>query len=118
MAIFAVLTTYDNRVVRDRVRPSHRAFLQEQLDRGALISGGPFADDSGALLLFEVESREALKEIIDQDPYTQTPSCLESITVREWNRIFNRGQVLSALHSKYRLFRDQVEIVLLHSTTP
>ena len=91
MAIFAVLTTYDDREERDRVRPSHRAFLQEQLDRGALISGGPFADDSGALLLFEAESEEALQEIVDQDPYTQNEGCLGSLTIREWNRVFNRG---------------------------
>ena len=91
MAIYAVLITYDDREVRDRVRPSHRAFLQEQLDRGALVSGGPFVDDSGALLVYEAESEAALKEILDQDPYVLNEGCLASVTVREWNRVFNRG---------------------------
>ena len=91
MAIYAVLITYDDREIRDRVRPAHRGFLQEQLDRGVLVSGGPFVDDSGALMVYEVESEAALQEILDQDPYTQTTGCLESITIREWNRIFNRG---------------------------
>jgi uncharacterized protein YciI len=91
MAIYLVQMTYDDRDVRDRVRPAHRAFLQEQLDRGALVSGGPFADDSGALLVYEAESEAALQAILEQDPYTQTEGCLESITIREWNRVFNRG---------------------------
>ena len=93
MAIYAVLITYDDREVRDRVRPAHRAFLQEQLDRGALVSGGPFVDDSGALLVYEAESEAALQEIVDRDPYTQTEGCLGSIAIREWNRVFNRAQV-------------------------
>ena len=91
MAFYAVLTTYDDREIRDRVRPSHREFLQRQLDRGALISGGPFVDDSGALLVYEAESREALQSILDQDPYSQNQGCLGSVTIREWNRVFNRN---------------------------
>jgi uncharacterized protein YciI len=91
MAIYAVEITYDDREIRDRVRPSHRAFLQEQLERGALVSGGPFVDDSGALLVYAADSHEALQAILDQDPYVQNPGCLGSVTIREWNRIFNRG---------------------------
>ena len=91
MAIYAVEMTYDDREIRDRVRPSHREFLQQQLEHRTLVSGGPFVDDSGALLVYEAESREALQAILDQDPYNQNPGCLASVTIREWNRIFNRG---------------------------
>ena len=91
MAFYAVLTTYDDREIRDRVRPSHREFLQRQLERGALVSGGPFVDDSGALVVYEAESPEALQAILDQDPYSQNPGCLGSVTIREWNRVFNRN---------------------------
>jgi uncharacterized protein YciI len=91
VAIYAVEITYDDRETRDRVRPSHRAFLQQQLERGALVSGGPYADDSGALLVYEADSAEALQAILDQDPYSQNPGCLANVTIREWNRVFNRS---------------------------
>ena len=51
MALFAVRITYGDRAVRDQSRPAHRAYLEEQLDRGNLVQSGPFSDDSGALLI-------------------------------------------------------------------
>jgi uncharacterized protein YciI len=91
VAIYVVEITYDDREIRDRVRPSHREFLQQQLVRGALVSGGPIVDDSGALLVYEADSAEAVQAILDQDPYSRNPGCLASITIREWNRVFNRS---------------------------
>jgi uncharacterized protein YciI len=48
-------------------------------------------DDRGALHICEAESQEALQSILDRDPYSQNPGCLASVTIREWNRVFNRS---------------------------
>lgn len=90
MAIFAVTITYGDTDARDRARPSHREYLQSQFDSGTLISSGPFADGAGALIVYESESESALQNILDQDPYWQTPGVLGGVTIKEWNRHFCR----------------------------
>ena len=91
MATYAVMITYGDRAARDRVRPNHRAFLQTQLDAGSLVSSGPFTDDSGALLVYEAESPEALQAILDQDPFWKTDGVLATVSIKEWNILFQRA---------------------------
>jgi hypothetical protein len=45
-------------------------------------AAGPWADDSGALLVFDVE-RPELDRILDADPYHRMPG-VEVVGVREW----------------------------------
>jgi len=49
------------RYVSDRekinsVRPAHRIYVKGLMEQGRLITGGPFTDDSGALLIYEAET--------------------------------------------------------------
>ncbi len=44
---------------------------------------GPFADDSGALLVFEVAGGVALGELLHTDPYFRTPG-VKVVGQREW----------------------------------
>lgn len=90
MAIFAITITYGDTEARDRARPSHREYLKVQFDAGTLVSSGPFADGSGALLVYEAESESELQKILDKDPYWQTDGVLGSVTIKEWNRLFKR----------------------------
>jgi uncharacterized protein YciI len=39
---------------RMQVRPAHRDYLRTLLDQGKLITAGPWADETGALLQYEV----------------------------------------------------------------
>jgi uncharacterized protein len=64
-------------------RPAHRACLAEHHVAGRLLAAGPFADDSGALLLFDVPDRVELDRLLDADPYYRLPG-VELISVREW----------------------------------
>lgn len=91
VAIFAVMISYGDRELKDQVRPAHREFLQARFDEGVLVESGPFLDDSGALLVYEVETEEALYEILAQDPFWQNIGVLAGETVKEWNRLFSRG---------------------------
>jgi uncharacterized protein len=63
-------------------RPAHRLFLARLHEEGCLLAAGPWADDSGALLVFDVERAE-LRRILDADPYYRTPG-VEVAAIREW----------------------------------
>jgi uncharacterized protein YciI len=76
------------------LRPGHRSRLAELAADGKLLAAGPWSDDSGALLVFVVESREALDEIMAADPYYRAPDVTRD--VREWNPV-TRHHALDAL---------------------
>jgi uncharacterized protein len=88
VAIFTVTITYGDIALRDKIRPSHREYLKSQFDNGALHSAGPFVDESGALLIYEAESGDALQAILSNDPYWVNTGCVGTVTIKEWNRVF------------------------------
>lgn len=72
---------------RLEVRPAHREYLRGLHDQGVLIAAGPFADDTGALLVYEVPDETALRAILDGDPYYQH-KVMREVSVREWSVVF------------------------------
>ncbi|TDC74096.1 YciI family protein [Streptomyces hainanensis] len=63
-------------------RPAHRVTLTRLHGEGRLLAAGPYADDSGALLIFPVD-RPELDRIMADDPYYRTPG-VRVVDVREW----------------------------------
>ena len=63
-------------------RSAHRALLSELHERGDLVAAGPWGDDSGALLIFDVEPA-VLERIMDEDPYYRT-SGVRVLSIRQW----------------------------------
>ncbi|MEV4060231.1 YciI family protein [Nonomuraea dietziae] len=63
-------------------RPAHRSFLARLHEEGRLLAAGPWADDSGALLVFTGERAE-VERVLEADPYYRTPG-VEVACVREW----------------------------------
>ena len=55
------------------LRPAHREKLAALHAEGRLVMAGPFADESGALLVFDVASEEALDAVLADDPYYAAP---------------------------------------------
>jgi uncharacterized protein YciI len=89
MSIYALYVRFtDDNERRLATRPVHREYLKSLYDAGKLLESGPFADDTGALIIYEVESLEAAKEQFAQDPYNITGGIVESVTYHEWNRVF------------------------------
>lgn len=66
-------------------RPAHRAHLTRLHGEGRLLAAGPWADESGALLVFTVD-RPELDAILEADPYYRT-SGVEVASVREWKPV-------------------------------
>ncbi len=68
---------------RLEVRPSHRDYLQRLHAEGRLVTAGPFADDTGALLVYRVGNRDELASVLDADPYTAA-DVVTRVGIREW----------------------------------
>lgn len=55
-------------------RPAHREYVASLVEKGVVLAGGPFADDAGAMIVYNAEDEAAVKEIIAADPYTAATS--------------------------------------------
>jgi uncharacterized protein YciI len=69
-------------------RPAHREKLTALHEKGLLRMAGPLADDSGAVLVFDVPGRAAVDELMATDPYFRA----DGVTVRqprEWLPFIN-----------------------------
>jgi uncharacterized protein YciI len=62
----------------------HAAYIDELIDRGTFVMGGPLADNSGSVSLLEGVDEAQARELIATDPFVANGVfVLEAI--REWN---------------------------------
>ncbi|MEU5696021.1 YciI family protein [Actinosynnema sp. NPDC020468] len=87
MARYAVELVFgDDEATRLAVRPAHREYLATLVERGVLVLSGPWVDDTGALLVFEVDGEGDLEKIFADDPYTPAGVVAET-RVHEWKTV-------------------------------
>lgn len=72
--VFRLLDRPDGAELRQRVRPAHRAYLGQVADRIAFA--GPLTGDDGStmigsLLAIDFDSREAARDWLAAEPFTQ-----------------------------------------------
>ncbi|TDO44634.1 hypothetical protein EV643_115136 [Kribbella sp. VKM Ac-2527] len=87
MAIFALQLTFKNNERRLAVRPAHREYLTSLKEAGKLVAAGPFGDETGALLIYDVADEAELRDILAKDPYTPE-DVYEIATLKEWKQLF------------------------------
>ncbi|GAB3876860.1 hypothetical protein GCM10029964_024730 [Kibdelosporangium lantanae] len=76
---------FDSDPRRLAARPAHRRRLVDLRARGRLVMAGPWADDSGALLVFDGDKADVDAEVA-ADPYYSTPG-VTVVSLREWRPI-------------------------------
>ena len=81
---------------RLQARPAHRQRLAQLHHDGVLIAAGPWADDSGALLIFRLDEK-GIRAELDTDPYYVTPGVAVA-SVREWTPV--AGEITSEGESR------------------
>jgi uncharacterized protein YciI len=86
MARFVLQLTFKNNARRLEVRPAHREYLRSLADQGRLVTAGPFADDTGALLVYEAADEAEVHDILAADPYTAA-DVYDIQQLREWTPI-------------------------------
>ena len=67
------------------LRPAHREKLAALHVDGKLVAAGPYADESGALLLFDAD-RAAVEAAIAADPYYRAQG-VTVVSVAEWSPV-------------------------------
>lgn len=79
----ALLDFTDDAELRLQTRPAHREYLRSLLDQGKLRMSGPWADDTGACLVYNAESGAEAQALLDADPY-RAAGVLTDARIREW----------------------------------
>ena len=65
-------------------RPAHRELLSRLHAEGAVPYGGPLADGSGAVILWDLPDEASVRERMATDPYYGAPSVTE-VSLRAWD---------------------------------
>ncbi|MHA7263322.1 YciI family protein [Arthrobacter sp. TMN-37] len=88
MSVFAVEYVYspDQSALRDEHRPAHREWLARLVEQGRLLTSGPFADGTGALLIFAAESEDELHQLVREDPFTRAQA-ISAVKTTEWTPV-------------------------------
>jgi uncharacterized protein YciI len=63
---------------------AHADYVNDLIDRGIFVMGGPFADDSGSQSLWEGLDLDEARRIVHEDPF-MTNGVFELVEIREWN---------------------------------
>ena len=69
------------------LRPVHRQYLAQLRERGQLAVAGPFADGTGALIVYEAASAEEAEKLLQADPFNQN-GVFVRYALRPWNPVF------------------------------
>ncbi|EOM77086.1 hypothetical protein DW322_12485 [Rhodococcus rhodnii] len=88
MPIFVVHYSYapEQAADRDRVRPDHRSWLSGLVEEGVVVSTGPLADGSGAVLLLRGDDEAAVRSVLEHDPFA-TAGLVASMRLAEWTPV-------------------------------
>ncbi|GAA1597709.1 hypothetical protein GCM10009789_59540 [Kribbella sancticallisti] len=87
MALFALQLRFTDPDGRMQVRPAHREYLTRLHQAGKLLAAGPYADQTGALLIYDVADEAEVREILANDPYTPA-DVYEIASLQEWQPLF------------------------------
>ncbi|HET7094185.1 MAG TPA: YciI family protein [Thermomicrobiales bacterium] len=89
MARFALILTYGPDTERRlAIRPTHRDYLKRLVAEGKLHEAGPWADDRGALIVYEAADEVEARDIFAADPYNEGGSgVVGAFEIKEWNRV-------------------------------
>ncbi|MER5481200.1 YciI family protein [Streptomyces sp. NPDC002734] len=84
MAKYVVEFSYNvDRAGRQGLHPAHAENLYRLAESGVLLLGGPLVGENCGLLVYEVESRDELDRILDEEPYVKG-GLVADTRIREW----------------------------------
>ena len=83
---YAAFIRYGNQDKIAGVRPGHREYLGSLKAQGKLFASGPFTDDNGALIIYEAESEQDARALIEADPFKQT-GVFQEIQLKAWRQV-------------------------------
>jgi hypothetical protein len=92
--IFAVIIEYGpDKAKIDEFRPPHREYLRQLIAQGKLVLAGPFTDNSGGLIVYEVPSEDEIEGIIKADPFYKA-GVFQTWKIRPWRIVMANRELL------------------------
>jgi hypothetical protein len=95
MKFAAVIEYLQAKETVERLRPLHRQYLASLKEKGQLAISGPFADGSGALIVYEADSAEAAEALLKADPFHANGVFLKW-QLRPWNTVIANRELFPA----------------------
>lgn len=83
----ATVIDYGNPDMIAEHRPRHREYLSALKEQGKLAASGPFEDDSGALIIYEVDSLDEAEHLLAADPFREV-GVFQTYTMKPWRQVF------------------------------
>lgn len=96
MKFAAVIDYTQDKSLIAEVRPTHRQYLTELLQKGQLVCAGPFLDDSGALIVYEAETAQQAETLLKGDPFC-TGGVFLRWTMKPWKTVFANPTLLPTI---------------------
>jgi uncharacterized protein YciI len=62
--------------------PAHAAFMDQLVERGFIVLGGPLSDERRVVLAVEAESEDAIRTTLARDPWIDTHLVID--TIERW----------------------------------
>ena len=92
--IFAVTIEYGpDKAKIDEFRPPHREYLRELIAKGKLVLAGPFTDNSGGLIVYDVAAESEIEGIIKADPFFKC-GVFQTWNIRPWRIVMANRELL------------------------
>jgi len=90
----AVIEYLQDKATVEAARPAHRAYLTSLVEKNQLFASGPFEDGSGALIIYEADSPEAVEALMKADPF-HAAGVFIRWTVRPWKMVFANPKLMT-----------------------
>jgi uncharacterized protein YciI len=89
LAKFVAMLEYtENEELRLQTRPVHREYLHALFEAGKVVQSGPWTDDTGALLIYEVDDLDEAQRLLEADPY-RAAGVLANARIKEWRVVLD-----------------------------
>jgi uncharacterized protein YciI len=74
-------------------RPQHREYLRGLVAENKLVISGPFADDTGGLLVYNADSEAEVDALIQADPFHKC-GVFQTWKIRPWKIVMANRELL------------------------
>lgn len=95
MKFAAIIEYAQDKAKITAIRPIHRQYLATRKANGQLAASGPFTDDSGALIVYEANSRDEAEGLLKGDPFHQN-GVFVTYQLRPWNPVIATRELFPA----------------------
>ena len=82
MILYAMLMETVDPEKDAEVLDEHKAYLAKYLEEGKIYAKGPYTDHTGGLIIYNTETIDEARELIENDPVIKHKS--RKYTLKEW----------------------------------